>query len=315
MIRTATSSPSVSSSTFHMVKDAVGNITLQPPTDDEQRAVAFRKEIESWIDLARDAADPVREWFDIGPLEARVLLEYSDGNRNEPAPVVAMLARDIIGKQWHQHHQGMGFARSGWFADGHHRCLGIIESGGTVRIAIDFGVADQGLRFADMGRARSISDQLAFTQELKNGKKTVAAMRVCLALCEGKDYLQKRSLAEIRAALVEHKAAVRALAMLAHARFPGAFWGAMIYAYPSAPLAIEALAEKIIHAEGIEGTAFALREYLLRTRDRSEAAALRIAHHTLIAIRAVLEQRVLARIVAADYDAVLTWFAAKKQVQ
>lgn len=45
------------------------------------RGPQFKAWIESMIAQARDAADPIGVWVNVGPEEAEVLLSFSRGNR------------------------------------------------------------------------------------------------------------------------------------------------------------------------------------------------------------------------------------------
>ncbi|WP_394845162.1 hypothetical protein LZC95_50070 [Pendulispora brunnea] len=295
---------------FHPVKDAVGNITLQPLGDQEKRAIAFRQEIQQWIALGRTAPDPIRAWVDIGPREAEILLSFSKGNRNEAEPTVSMYRRDIARNVWKKNHQGMAFAKSGWFGDGHHRCRAVIESGKTVRVGIDFGVDDDAFATADMGRGRSVPDQLAL-RGLKNSTKMVAALRLCMSLAERKLYTIKWSLDEVETAFTTHETAIHAFAKLGTSRLPASFWGTLIYAHPVATDVLERLGDDVVRGEGITGTAYTLREYLTR-RDVARPDPFVVAQRTLYAAKACIEGRQLTKFAPRDTDSIFAWFAAQR---
>ncbi|WP_394849820.1 hypothetical protein LZC95_20475 [Pendulispora brunnea] len=294
---------------YHLVKDAVGNVTLQPPTDEQQRAAAFRRELETWIELAKDAPDPIREWFNVGPIEAQVLLSFSKGNRKEPRSVVAMYGRDSLAA-WRQTHQGMAFARSGWLGDGHHRCYGLIESGAVIRVAIDFGVDDAAFDAVDMGRSRTLADQLSLVHGIKCTSKFVAAVRMCMALAEEKLFVPKWSLPEVRAGYERHKSSIEALKGLSRAKYPAAFWGAMVFAHPRATHKIESMTHLILRGEGLVGPAYTLREYVAHADGRRRP--FEVAVRTLYAARAFIEERPLARFSPRDEHAIIRWFLSEK---
>ncbi len=154
---------------FRMLKEVVGQAGRELPAGDGARATAFRHEIEKWIALARDASDPIRIWFDIGSVEARVLLAFSRGSRKSSKSTVDMYARDMSSGAWKRTAQGFAFARSGWFGDGHDRCRAVIDSGQTIRTAIDFGVDDSAMACIDSGRRRSIFYQFSVARAAEEG--------------------------------------------------------------------------------------------------------------------------------------------------
>lgn len=97
---------------------------------------------------------------DLFPDLAEFFLSVMVENQRRPREALRVrYAADMAADRWEFTHQGVAFNRAGQFFDGQNRCLGVVQSGATVRVLVFFGVggADE-MSVTDTGGARTTSD-------------------------------------------------------------------------------------------------------------------------------------------------------------
>lgn len=104
------------------------------------------------------------------------LAERNEGNRNEIAGNIAMMARDIKAGLWRLTHQGMAFDLSGRLRDGQNRLAAIVEAECAAPMMISLYDVDAGLAVIDTGVKRRWTDQvLMLSGERVESKVSVVA--------------------------------------------------------------------------------------------------------------------------------------------
>lgn len=289
--------------------------TMITELDDGQRRDAFRRKIDAKIGAgSRGGVDAdVTLIALVGPPEAEVLLSYSRGNRNESASTVDAYARDMAAGRWTvENGNPLVVTSSGRLVNGHHRLRAVLRSTASVRMKISFGNPEEAIDVADGHRPRSMADRFALRGE-HNTHRLVAAIRMCMVLTGGgKNATLRRTLPEVEEALALHAEAVSAIRGLLHRKFQAGFWGALLFAYPVDPGAVLALVDEVTRGEGITGPAYAIREYMIRTKSAGIQAAMGIAIRTLYAVRAHIERRPLTKFSVTGDTTIIEWFSSRR---
>jgi hypothetical protein len=101
------------------------------------------------------------EILDITPEMAKKWLNKNNiQNRPISFATVDKYATDMINGKWSLTHQGIGFYRSGNFADGQHRLMAIVKANCTIQMLVTFDIEDEASTDIDGVKPRTVVDQL-----------------------------------------------------------------------------------------------------------------------------------------------------------
>lgn len=94
----------------------------------------------------------------IGPEQARILLDASAGNRTIRKVAVEKYARDMKNGDWQQTGDPLQISKSGKLLNGHHRLEAVILSGIVLDFFVTGGLDDTVREVVDTGVARKVAD-------------------------------------------------------------------------------------------------------------------------------------------------------------
>jgi hypothetical protein len=115
-------------------------------------------------------------------MAAHWLENANDDNRFLSEPFVARLARDIRAGQWKLTHEGIAFDVHGRLIDGQHRLWAVVQAEIPVRMYVWLNVAPESLMVINIGRPRSLADNLRLSGNCKGvSKNDLATLRAMLA--------------------------------------------------------------------------------------------------------------------------------------
>lgn len=117
---------------------------------------------------------------DVTPELAARWLKLDDGNRTVKDGLIVKYARDMSAGEWPITGQSVIFADTGALLDGQHRLRAIVKSGVTVPILVVSGVPEVSKYYLDIGKKRSVADQLTIEGRL-NASLLGAGARLALA--------------------------------------------------------------------------------------------------------------------------------------
>ena len=143
------------------------------------------------------------EVAEITPAMATVLLANNPNNRALVGNVVKRLADDMRAGCWQLNGEAVIVADTGELNDGQHRLTAVIEAGIPMRTIITFGAARETRRTTDTGAAKTPGHILGMSG-IANGGAVASAIKVLLNLQAGAQVIQKRSISEIEAALMDN---------------------------------------------------------------------------------------------------------------
>jgi len=255
----------------------------------------------------------------VGPEEADILLSYSTGNRPENPRDIARYARDMLtrtstgGWAWDEKCDAnpILFTISGRAGNLHHRMKAVRKCRRVVRFVASFGNSERSVSIVDEIVPRQMHHRFAL-EGRHVPPKIIAAVRTCMRL-EGTG-TGKYSMNAIDEAMTRYARSIEVLKPLFSTKFPASMWGAVLYAHPYRPTAIEEMFRDFVRGEGVTGPAFTLREFINNQRKGSNTGGesmMRISLRTLYAIRAFVEDRPLTRFSVREDEKILEWFATK----
>ncbi|RYY15628.1 MAG: XRE family transcriptional regulator [Alphaproteobacteria bacterium] len=126
---------------------------------------------------------PVR--MRITPALAKVFLQNNKSNRPISIGHVQWLAKQIVDGEWNSDNgQTIAFSPAGALLDGQHRLQACILANVDIDVDVLYGVPESSRGTIDVGRTRSIGDQLAIQGE-KYGNQLAAAVRWVYAISNG----------------------------------------------------------------------------------------------------------------------------------
>jgi hypothetical protein len=127
------------------------------------RLVVKAPPAKSWLIEAinRGRSEAFCDIAEIGADDARLLLGNNPENRALNVRLLSKLASDLVGGRWQFNGESIVVASSGELNDGQHRLEAVLQTGIPIRSVIAFGVPRESRATLDMGRVRSMADQLA----------------------------------------------------------------------------------------------------------------------------------------------------------
>ena len=113
---------------------------------------------------------------DIGPCDAKKLIEASIGNRPIKHGKVLGYASDMRRGFWRCEPgiEPIQISKDGKLMNGHHRLMAVIEYGGPVQFRVEFGVSADVMDFIDRNAPRSVGDIMAISYGWTSSRVRVA---------------------------------------------------------------------------------------------------------------------------------------------
>lgn len=133
------------------------------------------------------------EVVQVTPSLARDYLSRAARNRPVSDDRVGLYATDMAEGNWEVTNQGIGFSADGELLDGRHRLMAVIMADVPVRMLVTNGLELSAQDHVDVGRPRSIADQLHINHGLAYARKVVAVMRMIMTIRGGGSGLSVRS--------------------------------------------------------------------------------------------------------------------------
>ncbi|WP_215541756.1 hypothetical protein [Amycolatopsis sp. CA-230715] len=128
--------------------------------------------------------EPYAEVVDVTPVLAKSWLKNTKQNRPISKARVKHYARLIRTGQFHLNGETVKLDEDGCLLDGQHRCSAVVASGQTVRMLVVFKVARSSIVSIDMGRSRSLADQLKVAFNYKRSGDLSTIVRFILEWTE-----------------------------------------------------------------------------------------------------------------------------------
>lgn len=148
------------------------------------------------------------EVIDVTPKLAAEWLERNDRNRKIRTHWVDALARDMREGNWMFNAEPVRFDRNGTLLDGQHRLHAVIRSKLTQRFLVVRDLEPETQRVTDIGRARSLGDQLNIDGVITSGSNAAALGRLLVRYDKwgdlGRSGQNQPSNAEIREFIEAH---------------------------------------------------------------------------------------------------------------
>jgi hypothetical protein len=123
---------------------------------------------------------------EISPKRAQEYLEANKLNRKVTPVTVTAYARDMEQEKWRFTGAPISFDVDGNLLDGQHRLLAIIRSGTTQKFLVVRGLDTESRQAMDIGRKRSVADNLVMDHGFRNSSQVASAVRVILKWRLGK---------------------------------------------------------------------------------------------------------------------------------
>jgi hypothetical protein len=123
---------------------------------------------------------------EISPKVAQEYLEANKLNRKVTPVTVTAYARDMEQEKWRFTGAPISFDVDGNLLDGQHRLLAIIRSGTTQKFLVVRGLDTESRQAMDIGRKRSVADNLVMDHGFRNSSQVASAVRVILKWRLGK---------------------------------------------------------------------------------------------------------------------------------
>lgn len=293
------------------------------------QASEFTKKLEHNIRRAEHAGRPHTEHFDLRPADAAILLSMSRGNRALKPWRVRDYRDAYHAGEFSDTGQGLAITETRALANGHHRMTGLSQCTPTtvVRMAITFGVKDSAVKDIDTNMGvRNEIDRRAFDGKEKRSHKESAIAKSFIALQtakpsaedEGKWVLGKYNSKDTERfdRALDEECAEQFARLPYKAQFPASFWGALFWAYPMDPDAVEDFAHRVqTPANHVEGAPAALmREYMIQMQARGNAggeSSKLIQARALYLLRAHLQHRTLKKTYVPELGEIVAWFGER----
>ncbi len=235
----------------------------------------------------------------VTPDLAAVFLQTMRSNRPLSSALVAAFARDIAAGAWKVTHQSIGFDTSDRLSDGQHRLWGVIKAGVPAKMRVTWNVPEDAFEAVDTGRARSATDVFAMKHGRSNSTLVVASLKLIDTLTRGFYARGRNSFAEVE---LLHETFGREVSWAAsvlnaatHTVRTAPVVGAVAYAYPCDPEAVERFAKTLASREGMSPPMVALWNAAERLKAGAYARRLDIANITLRCLMADVQNEHLAR--------------------
>lgn len=182
-------------------KPAIVETRLDTITADEPQR-RFHPDILAMIDAAPVDPNPARRML-ITPAMAKAFIQHNRSNRNISNAHVQWFARQIVEGTWDANNtQSIKFSTDHALIDGQHRLLACILADQPIEVDVKMDVPVQAQDTIDVGRSRTISDQLAISGE-RYGTQIAGSIRWIYALAN-ESYAYKTSTPEVMSFLREH---------------------------------------------------------------------------------------------------------------
>lgn len=289
--------------------------TIAPvlPLRAENNRAEFALQLDRWIAEGRGQIHT--KWLTIGADEAAEMLSRSGGNRNESEASIGAYARAQKNNEWTATGLTAQFDINGVFIDAHTRMRSIVASKMQVLFGVTFGLPPRARDVIDQGDRRGLSGVMKM-RGLEMSSKQVASVRAYGRLLNGetKHYV-KLTLGEFDALVASCQRAIAAITDHMHTKWPGSFWGAVLFAYDVAPGVVEKFALDAVRGTGLGAgsPAWTMREYLQHASSAGQQHQYAIMVRALYAIRAAVEGRALSRFSPRDEDQIVKWFSARRR--
>lgn len=141
----------------------------------------FAPEIIALINRAPIDPNPARR-MTITPAMAKAFIQHNRSNRNVSQTHVQWFARQILDGTWDANNtQSIKFSTDHALIDGQHRLLACILADRSIEVDVKMDVPVKAQDTIDVGRSRTISDQLAISGE-KYGTQIAGSIRWIYAL-------------------------------------------------------------------------------------------------------------------------------------
>jgi hypothetical protein len=156
----------------------------------------------------------------ITPAIAKKFLQHNKTNRTISTSHVQWFAKQISDDEWDSENgEAIKFSPEGNLLDGQHRLMGIVLANIDVECDVQFGVPQTSQATIDVGRKRSIGDQLAISGE-KYGNQVASTIRWVYAISNG-TIAYKTSTPEVKRFLARHPSVAEAVSHVKSHKFTG----------------------------------------------------------------------------------------------
>lgn len=121
-------------------------------------------------------------------VDAKKAQEYLDQNllNRKVSPVtVTAYSRDMTQKNWHYNGAPIAFDTEGNLLDGQHRLLAVIRSNTKQKFLVVCNLQPDSRRTIDIGRKRSVADNLVMDFQIKNSSQVASSARMIIKWREG----------------------------------------------------------------------------------------------------------------------------------
>lgn len=134
---------------------------------------------------------PFIEYVDITPEHAQDLLNANEGNRTIRSRRVHQYAADMAAGRWTASHDMICVDPDGRLLNGQHRLNAVVQSGCTVRFAVQWNTPENAMPNMDTGAARSAGDALRWEGET-NAQLAASVCKLALLWTTGRIYRDNR---------------------------------------------------------------------------------------------------------------------------
>lgn len=218
--------------------------------------------------MAESKNGVVARCIDIGPEEAKHILQYNSKNRDRCATTEERYSEDMLRGRFVTSAAGIGITVEGILADGQSRLNAIIRSGKTVSLLVVTGLPKESHGVHDRQRKRLLYYSLAESNQIPKSDKLGVQVAYWLAFHEY-GHAHAPSDSQVADTYNKHMAGINAIGACLSKRDKGicraGVRAAMVMAYEkyqSEAVEFMALIQKENHAES-DHPAFRLRKYLM----------------------------------------------------
>lgn len=189
---------------------------LQQSTDTSVPGLTIKEIIAA---AAKPVAVPTVR-MTITPAIAKKFLQHNKTNRTISTSHVQWFAKQISDNEWDSENgEAIKFSPEGNLLDGQHRLMGIVLANIDVECDVQFGVPQTSQATMDVGRKRSIGDQLSISGE-KYGNQVASTIRWIYAISNG-TIAYKTSTPEVKRFLERYPAVADAVSHVKSQKFTG----------------------------------------------------------------------------------------------
>ncbi len=222
---------------------------------DAAREVVRQRRLARAAQELREPQEQFTTTETITPELASIFLQTMRSNRPLSSATVAAFARDITAGAWKITHQSIALDTSDRLMDGQHRLEGIVKAGVAAKLRVTWSVPEDAFEAIDTGRARSTTDVFAMKHGRSNSTLVVASLKLIDTLSRGFYARGRNSFAEVELLYEtfgrEVSWAASVLSAATHTVRTAPVVGAVAYAYPCDPEAVERFATTLASREGM----------------------------------------------------------------